>query len=161
MSATQILFINGQPTMPIVGGTQQSGRIGDQINVSGFKIRCLFGQKGDHPNVSWRVFCFSVPKDESVSYNDVFKNITNNVLLDESNGDSTKVVYDKVFRPNQAGLAATGNDEYTFCKKFWIHKRTYKFGPGENVNTHHCVKSPPYPYTLPSPECDALSSSAR
>jgi len=121
-----------------VGGGQQGGRIGDQINTIGWKIRCLFGQKGDRPNVNWKFMVFSVPKGGSVSYSDVFKNITGNVMLDEPNSDYTKVLFMRSFRPNQAGITGTGNDEFTFFKRWYIpHKRLYKFGPGESTYTHN------------------------
>jgi hypothetical protein len=137
-SASQNLHLNGQNFMPTVGSTQQGQRIGDQIDTIGWKVNCLFGQKGDRPNVSFRVMCYSVPKGGSITYDAVFKNVAQNVLLDEKNTDYTRVIMDKTFRPNQAGLGATGNDEYTFAKKFFIpHKKKYKFGAGEGVTTHN------------------------
>lgn len=134
----QTYLLNQAGTMPTVGGSQQSNRIGDQINVEGWKIRCLFGQKADRPNVNWKFMVFSVPKGNTVAYNAVFKDVTGNVMLDEPNTDTTKVLFSRSFRPNQSGLAGIGGDEFTFFKKFYIpHKRVYKFGPAENVVTHN------------------------
>jgi len=136
--AGQTYKINGSGNMPLGGGLQQSNRIGDQINTMGWKIRLLFGQKADRPNVNWRFIVFQIPKGNAVAYNDVFKNVTGNVMLDETNTDTTKVLFSRTFRPNQAGLMNAGQDEYTFIKKYWIpHKKLYKFGPGENVQDHN------------------------
>lgn len=134
----QTYLLNAAAVMPTGGGLQQTNRIGDQINVMGYKIRCLFGQKGDRPNVNWRFMIVQIPKGGSVGYNDVFKNITGNIMLDEHNTDYTKVLMQRSFRPNQAGLDNTGQDEFTFVKKFFLPlKKTYKFGPGENAITHN------------------------
>lgn len=130
-------LLNNQTTMP-AGGGGQTNRIGDQINVLGWKIRCLFGQKGDRPNVSWRFMVFQVPKGTSVAYADVFRNVTGNIMLDETNTDHVKVLMVRNFRPNQAGLDATGQDEYTFFKRYFVPcKKLYKFGPADNVQTHN------------------------
>ncbi len=58
--------------------------------------------------------------------------------MEETNSDRIKVYLDKRYRPNQGGLLATGNDEFTFFKDYWIpHKRKYKFGPGGGASTHN------------------------
>jgi hypothetical protein len=57
----QTYLLNQAGVMPTVGSIQQSSRIGDQIVTSGWKIRCLFGQKADRPNVSWRFMVFQIP----------------------------------------------------------------------------------------------------
>lgn len=133
----QTYLLNASGIMP-TSATNQVSRIGDQINVEGFRLRLLFGQKADRPNVTWRFMIVQVPKGGSVAYNDLFRNVTGNVMLDEVNGDYTKVLMDKTYRPNQASLAFTGVREYTFIKKLYFkHKKLYKFGPGENVVTHN------------------------
>ncbi len=81
---------------------------------------------------------FQVPKNGSVAYGDVFRNITGNVMLDERNTDYTKILYQETFRPNQGGLSNAGADEYTFFKRYFIpHKKTYKFGPNEGATAHN------------------------
>jgi len=134
----QTYKINDMSNMPAAGFLQQGTRVGDQMCTLGWKIRLLFGQKADRPNVNWRFMVFQVPKGGSVAYADVFKNITGNIMLDEPNTDTTRVIFQRSFRPNQAGLGNVGGDEYTFVKKYWIpHKRTYKFGPSENAASHN------------------------
>ena len=98
----------------------QTSRTGDRIQSIGWTVRVLFGQKGDHPNVIFRVICFSLSKGTTPVYGNVLDNITVNVLLDPLNKDSTQVMMDRTFRPNQVGIGATGNDEFTFTKKFYI-----------------------------------------
>lgn len=137
-STTQNMFINSAATMPTVGGTQQGQRIGDQINVSGWKVKCLFGQKADRPNVTWRIVCYSVPKGQSIAYGDIFKNITGNVLLDEHNTDTTKILYEKYLRPSPSLDGNSTAKEYTFCHRCFIpHRKTYKFGPTEGGQSHN------------------------
>ncbi len=103
----------------------------------------LCGQKGDHPNVTWRWFAVQFPGTvnlvgTNLPYNNVFENTTGNVLLDEIQRDTCRVLATGYMRPNQAGLADTGNDEYTFCKRLFIpHKKLYKFGPNDSQQTHN------------------------
>jgi len=115
LSSTQMLHINQASLMPTTGTTQQT-RIGDRIDILGRKIRLL----------------------SAAPYTVVFEAVTNNVLLDDPNKETTKVLVSGYIRSNQGGLTATGNDEYTFCKRLFIpHKKTYKFGPDDNAVTHN------------------------
>jgi len=130
-------LLNNSTTMP-PGGGGQTNRIGDSINTIGYKINCLFGQKFDRPNVTWRFMVFQVPKGGSITYGDVFRTTTGNIFLDEPNRDHKKVLMSRTFRPNQAGLLNAGQDEYSFFKKFYVPlKKTYKFGPADNAQTHN------------------------
>ena len=129
--------INQAGNMPSQG-TQEVQRIGDQINMSGFMLRCLFGQKVDRPNVTFRYFIVKVPKASVYSYATWFRNITSNVLLDNINTDFCKVLKTGVMRPNEAGLSNAGGDEYTFTRKFFIpYKKLIKFGPSDSSQTHN------------------------
>jgi len=119
-------------------GTAEDQRIGDEINMSGFKLKIFCGQKGDRPNVNWRYFVLSVPKGASISYTNWFRVITGNVMLDDPNPDFVKVLKTGYWRPNQAGLTGTGDDEFTFFKTMWIpYRKNIKFGPGGAVTTHN------------------------
>jgi hypothetical protein len=140
LSLSQMLALNGSSVMPAINVTQ-NGRIGDRINVLGWSIKMLCGQKGDRPNVNWRWFAVQFPgtiplTGLNLPYNNVFENITSNVLLDDIQKDTCKVLASGYMRPNQAGLV-TG-DEYTFCKRMFIsHKKLYKFGPNDSVQQHN------------------------
>lgn len=119
-------------------GVQENQRVGDQIYVKGWSLRMLLGQKADRPNVTFRYWVMSVPKGSAYSYATFFQAVTNNVLLDHANTDFVKVIQSGVWRPNEAGLAGTGGDEYTFVKKLWVpYKKLYKFGPADAALTHN------------------------
>lgn len=133
-----LVYCINQPTcMPPVGVTDVQ-RIGDQINVSYFDIKMLIGQKGDRPNVTFRYYVLGVPKGSAVSYPAWFTATTNNILLDDPNQDFVKVLKKGTWRPNEAGLAATGNDEYTFVKRLRVpYRKLLKFGPTDTGTTHN------------------------
>lgn len=119
-------------------GTADHQRIGDQINVTGWGLRMLIGQQADRPNVTFRWWVVKVPKGSAYSYANWFDAATNNVLLDTVNTDFVKVIKTGMWRPNEAGLSATGGKEYTFAQKLWIpYKRTLKFGPAHGATTHN------------------------
>lgn len=130
-------LLNSQVVMPTQGpGDNQ--RIGDQINATRITLRMLIGQKGDRPNVTFRYLVIKVAKGSTLSYANVFHSFTFNVLLDDVNTDFCKILQTGTWRPNEAGLAATGNDEYTFVKQLIIpYKRTIKFGPADAAITHN------------------------
>lgn len=132
-----VMLLNDATLMP-TQGVGDNQRVGDQINITAFKIKALFGQKGDRPNVSFRYWVLSAPKGTSPTYANFFINITGNILLDDPNMDTVTVLKTGIMRPNEAGLAATGNDEYTFAKRWWLpYKKLLKFGPGDAAVTHN------------------------
>lgn len=129
--------LNSSAQMPPQGALD-SARIGDQIRTSGYKIKILFGQKADRPNVNFKIWVVKVPKDATYAYNSWFHPTTNNVLLDDINSDYCKVLHRMTLRPNEAGLNPTTNDEYTFVRSFWVKdQRLYKFGPAGAATTHN------------------------
>ncbi len=142
LSLSQMLHLNAPSVLP-QAGPGQSDRIGDRMSSLGWTVRMLIGQKVDRPNVNFRWFTISIPKGTNLvginlPYNAIFENVTGNILLDDIQKDIVRVIATGYMRPNQAGLAATGNDEYTFTKWLFIpHKKTYKFGPGDSVRTHN------------------------
>jgi hypothetical protein len=144
MPYSSLLHLNQNALMSAVGAGQAQ-RIGDRINTIGWRIRMLIGQKGDRPNVNFRWVCFSVPKGNigpvtgaGLPYASIFETVTNNTMLDEVNKDICRVLGQGWMRPNQAGLTATGNDEFTFTKRLYIsHKKLYKFGPADGALSHN------------------------
>jgi len=119
-------------------GTTEYQRVGDQINVTGWSLRMLMGQKADRPNVTFRWWVVKVPKGSSYTYAAWFQNVTSNAMLDHINTDFVKVLKGGLWRPNEAGLAGTGGDEYTFIQKIWIpYRKLYKFGPTDGALTHN------------------------
>lgn len=119
-------------------GVGDNQRVGDQINATGFKLKLLMGQKADRPNVTFRYFVVKLAKGTTMSYANMMHSHTFNVLLDDVNTDFCTVLKTGTWRPNEAGLAGTGNDEYTFTKTIYVpFKRTIKFGPADAAVTNN------------------------
>jgi len=137
VSSGLLIQLNSSNSMP-GQGVGDGQRVGDEIYMSMFKIKMLLGQQADRPNVNWRYIAFRVPKGSSITYSSWFKATTSNIMLDDPNVDFVKVLKAGVWRPNEAGLAGGGSDEYTFVKTVVIpYKRLIKFGPGDAVSTHN------------------------
>lgn len=137
VSSGLVIHLNNANFMP-TQGVGDNQRVGDEINMSGYKLRMLLGQQADRPNVNWRWFLLSVPKGTTISYANWFEATTSNVLLDQPNRDFVKVLKRGYWRPNEAGLAGGGGDEYTFTKQLWLpYKKLLKFGPGQGATTHN------------------------
>nr|QXP07595.1 MAG: putative capsid protein [Arizlama virus] len=133
------VHLNQTANMPIQG-VKDSERVGDQINMTGFKIKMLCGQQADRPNINWLFYVLQVPKGGAASYSYAawFENITGNVMIDSPNKDYVKVLHRSVMHPNEAGLAATGGKEYTFFRNLWVpRKKIVKFGPADSAVTHN------------------------
>lgn len=132
-----VTCMNTSAAMP-QSGSLDNCRIGDQVNLSHFDIKLLIGQKADRPNVTFRYMVLGVPKGSSIDYASWFTAVTNNVLLDDPNTDFVRIYKRGFWRPNEAGLLATGNDEYTFTKRLRVpYKKVVKFGPSNGSTTHN------------------------
>lgn len=108
--------------MPLQGSGDQQ-RIGDQINVKGFAVHCLLGQKQDRMNVTFRIIVLKCTEDqEPPNLNDLIENVTGNILLDSTNKDRGSIVYQKFIKKNVTPqLEAAGQQrELTYTHKFWI-----------------------------------------
>jgi hypothetical protein len=65
---------------------------------------------------------------------------TGNVLLDNINSDFCKVLKTGTMCPNEAGLGATGGDEYTFTSKYFCsYKYPVKFGQTDELQRKHTM----------------------
>lgn len=132
MSVSQI---NEHASCMPTQGTGDSQRVGDNINVGGFYIRMLCGQKADRPNCVWKFYVLKVPKGTAVSYSTFFDAITNNVLLDTPNKDKVSVLKTLTMKPAKStmflanyGSSSGNNKEFTFPVKIWLpYRRVYKF----------------------------------
>lgn len=128
-------LLNGSFNMPSQG-TADTERIGDKINMSGFKLRMILGQASDRPNVTFKFWVVRVPKGQTYSYNNWFRNVSGNVMLDDTNEDYVKVLTTKVWKPYR-GRMENSTDQFTITKKLWIpYKKLLNFGPSDGVNTH-------------------------
>lgn len=113
-------------------GTGDGDRVGDSINMVGIKFRLMLGQKGDRPNVSFRVFVVSYEDSTSgnpTAYNDFFHNVSGNALLDPVQYKRFHVLKQFTVR-NTKGSVDTFNaaKEYTRSVQFWVpYKKKVQF----------------------------------
>lgn len=137
-NTVSLFHLNAEVCMPPQGDAD-SERIGDEIQMSGFAVRILLGQKADRPNVKWRWLVVKTPKGSTYSYTAWFENIINNVLLDPPNKDFLKVLAQGVWDHYPASLEVGETaKEQTYPKKLWIpYKHKLKFGPGSGQKTHN------------------------
>lgn len=132
--------INDTTDMPVQGLTDES-RIGDSINVGGFYLRILCGQKNDRPNCTWKFYIFKVPKGATVNYNTFFNSYTNNILLDNPNKDLVTTLKSLTIKKNfpnayERGTGQYASREITFPVTIWLpYKKVYKFQTN-NSTTH-------------------------
>jgi len=92
-------------------GTAQNNRVGDEIFAKGIKIKLWLSNKKDRPNVIYRIFVCSAPKD---TYNQaaptgLFKGDIGNKLLDMFDTDRYKVVYHKIIKVGSDQTAVTAD----------------------------------------------------
>lgn len=105
--------------LPAVG-TADDQRMGDQIYSKGVSVKMLFGQKQDRMNITYRIVVWKGSTDvKPASLNDLFHWDANNILLDGTNRDRGKVIYQKFIKKNISSQLSTGR-ELTFTHKFWI-----------------------------------------
>lgn len=132
------ILLNQSVNMP-AQGIKDTERVGDQINMTGWKLKMMIEQKADRPNVTWRYYVVRLPKGSVYGYSAWFEAITNNIMLDDPNKDFVKVLAQGTMRPNQASLASDANERnYSFFKKIWVpHKKLVKFGPADAAVTHN------------------------
>ena len=127
------IHLNTASHMP-AQGDGSNGRNGDSIISKGYKIRMAITNKGDRPNVTYRLVVFAARAGTSNTYGNVFENISGNCLLDAVNTDRCTILYQRWFKPNKGmvGTSETGVREYTSTKQFWIKReKTLKFNGNE------------------------------
>lgn len=133
-SMSMNLHLNTSGNMP-AQGDGSNGRNGDSIISKGFKIRMAITNKGDRPNVTYRLVVFSARAGTSNTYSNVFENISGNGLLDAVNTDRCTILYQRWLKPNKGmvGTSETGLKEYTSTKQFFIKReKTMKFNGNEH-----------------------------
>lgn len=139
--------INDTANMP-GEGIRDYQRIGDQINLKGWRMSLMISQFADRPNVNYRWWFVEVPKGTAYSYGNWFEATINNTQIDDINKDLIKVIRTGYFRPNQAALAVAGGRKYSFARKFWCpRQKKLKYGPlnggtGHNDNDVYFMLAP-------------------
>lgn len=138
---TYVAALNSADSVSMPGqGSGDTQRNGDKIIARGFNVHILCGQKRDRPNVTWRLLVVAQrPGTGVLTYAQLFKQISNNGMLDEVNTDKVTVLYQKYLKPlkslgNMSVIVPpVGEDipaakEYTFTRRFFIpRKKIYKF----------------------------------
>lgn len=120
-------------------GDGEDQRIGNKIYISGMKIKLMFLQKADRPNVTFKIWILKVPINHVYAYNTTFDNVSGNMLLDDiDNNRVFKVVYQKTIKRGPTATDGTVGKEWTFPWKIWVPlKRQMQFQAdnGQNENT--------------------------
>lgn len=128
----------GPNRMPSVG-TGETERNGDQIFGKGISVKMLLGQKEDRMNVTYRIIVWKGTTDvKPANLNDLFHWDSQNILLDGTNQDRGKVIYQKFIKKTISPQLAPYHvlepapiyqrKELTFTHKFWIpYKKLIKF----------------------------------
>lgn len=105
-------------------GTGDGDRIGDSINMLGFKVRLMLGQKNDRPNVTFRVFVVLYEDSTSgspITYNDFFHNVTGNALLDPVQYKRFKILKQFTVKNTKSSVDRwDAAKEYTRAVQFWV-----------------------------------------
>jgi hypothetical protein len=126
-------------------GDQQ--RIGNEINLSGIKLTLMFYSKMDRPNTKFRLIVYSAPYNSSkpnLAYNNLFDNVTGNVMIDSMDKDAVKVHKNMLIYPKNVSANLTAfpefeaNKEVTSFRKVWIPYRTkvrYADNTGSGAST--------------------------
>lgn len=115
--------------MPAQGDTSHT-RDGNEVYLSGITMRLLFKFFSDRLNGKAIVHVISVPKGQSVSpYENVWDNITGNVMLDPYDKDRVKVLARKVIYPGvmNPGVPTTGKEVTRSCKLYIPLKQKIRF----------------------------------
>ena len=133
------VHLNKDACMPSQG-TQDQQRIGDRIDIGGFMVRMLNGQKTDRVNVNWKFWVLRVPRGEPVGYSNLFEAITNNTMIDPLNKDYATVLKSyqckKLISTLHNDTSPWAQRELTFPTKLWIpYKKSIKFL--SNASTDH------------------------
>lgn len=112
-----------------VQGDGDHQRNGDQIVAKGTSVKMLLGQKANRMNITFRIVVWKGTDDaKPVSYNELFDQITSNVLLDTTNSDRGKIVYNKYIKRSFSPQLGSTTAEATFVHKFFIpYRKLIKF----------------------------------
>jgi len=116
-------------------GDDDNQRNGDTIIGRGWKVKMTLANKGDRPNVTYRITCVARQSTAVPVYADVYKNTSGNILLDDVDKDKNTVLYDRTYKPNKGmvGTTESGLREYLVPYKFWIpRKKMMKFDSATN-----------------------------
>lgn len=116
-------FLQFKNIMATAQGTLQENRVGDEITAQGLAVRLYLANKGDRPNVNYRIIAVSVPKDQATAGapTGLFENAVGNKLIDYINTDQYKVLYDKTIHiGSDSGRSTSNGAEQTRKVQFYL-----------------------------------------
>lgn len=90
---------------------QSSGaRVGDYISIKGLMIKGFFENALARPKVYYRVMLLKGAKGDTFSRATIFKNDSNNKMIDQLNTERFTVVAQKIFNISASNVAASGTE---------------------------------------------------
>lgn len=142
--------VNGNDDVMGVGGA----RIGDQFTVKGLMIKGFFENALARPRVFYRVMLLRGAKGETFDRTTIFKNDSNNKMIDQVNTERFSILAQKTFNINASNIAASAAEVSgapltanaggvgTRVVKMWIPGT--KFGRGGNVQFENVGTQPKF-----------------
>lgn len=127
---TYALQINtGNSTIMPAQGNTSITRDGNEIRISGIKVRCMLKFFSDRLNGKVLLAVVKVPKGQSTaSYEQIFDNVTGNVMLDPFDKDKVTVLYKTTVQPFMNPGTQAAAKEVTRFHQFYIPiNRVVKF----------------------------------
>lgn len=134
-------------------GTAHYNRIGDRITPRGMAVKLWIANKGDRPNVMYRIIIARVPKTiAGVAVTTTFVNfwddtqlgaVGNKMLLKSDTDRGIKFLYDRVFNL-QVGNCYNGTTykEGHMFKRFWIKSKKSRDIIYDSTNANAIVNNP-------------------
>jgi len=135
---TGVIPGTSQNWMPEQGDTSHT-RDGNEIYLSGIQVRLQLRFFPDRLNGKCLIHVVKVPKGQSIfAYEDVYDNITGNIMLDPMDKDKVKCIYKKTVYPGvmNPGVPTTGKDVCRYLNFFVPYKGTLRF-QGDTETTHN------------------------
>lgn len=137
-------------------GTAHYNRIGDRITPRGMAVKLWIANKGDRPNVMYRIIIARVPKTVAgVAVTTTFVDfwdqeqlgsVGNKMLLRTDKDRGIKMLYDRVVNlqlGNSVRLAGSySGAEAHMYKKFWIKSKKSRDIVFDSVNANTIVNNP-------------------
>lgn len=94
-----INWVHDYNMLQCIQGNTQFTRVGDKVWGKGLKIKMWLSNKGDRPNVIYRIFAITIPQDQlgNTTPLDLWSGVISgaNFLLEILNTDKYKVIYNK------------------------------------------------------------------
>jgi len=123
---TYALQINtGNSTIMPAQGNTSNTRDGNEIIISGIKVRCMLKFFADRLNGKVMLAVIKTPKGQSTStYEQIFDNVTGNVMLDPFDKDKVQCLYKRIIGPQNNPMTPAAAKEVTMFHQFYVPLKT-------------------------------------